>query len=323
MSYTNNIVLYQLNNIIIYKTLHEEDNVENYEKAEEILKSMKTKFTPENIIKIKKIDEQVYDFLVELIKTKKSKIINNYQRRKKVKLLYELMKIKGVGIKTSLKIITNYNLKHFSDLKPEMLSTETQRIGLKYFSSFNVPFNREVAEYYINTIKTEAKLVDSIIDVIPAGSYRRERNKLNDLDILIICEKKNKAQKAMVKLKTIITENYGIIKFIDGTFYIGFLMKNDIDGIPHHIDIKAFSEREKPSALLYFTGNRYFNINVRKRAIRMGFKLNEYGLYNKEGKRFKLRSEEEILAKLGLENIEPNKRTFTPDTSLLQYIKKN
>ena len=86
--------------------------------------------------------------------------------------------------------------------------------------------------------------------------------------------------------------------------YMGFFkFKNIIS----RIDINLLPYKSMYSGLLYFTGSREFNQNMRYIAKKQGYKLNEFGLF-KNNKRIKINSEKDIFNKLGLEYIKPENR---------------
>src|SRR5262249_6492407 len=71
------------------------------------------------------------------------------------------------------------------------------------------------------------------------------------------------------------------------------------------IDLRVVEPKSWGAAMHYFTGSKAHNIRMRERAIKMGFKLNEYGLFDSADKCVASESEEEIFAKLGLPYIPP------------------
>lgn len=91
--------------------------------------------------------------------------------------------------------------------------------------------------------------------------------------------------------------------------YMGFCKykKNPV----RRIDMRYVPAKSYYTALIYFTGSRNFNIMLRNLANALGYKLNEYGLYKKKGKkeiRIKIKSEKDVFEKLGLEFVPPEDR---------------
>jgi len=77
----------------------------------------------------------------------------------------------------------------------------------------------------------------------------------------------------------------------------------------YRIDIRFVPYNSYYTSLLYFTGSKLFNINMRKKAKKLGFKLNEYGLY-KNNKIIEIKSEKDIFKHLNIEYLKPKLRNF-------------
>ena len=74
-------------------------------------------------------------------------------------------------------------------------------------------------------------------------------------------------------------------------------------------DIRLFTKDNFGSGLLYFTGDKQHDIWMRKKAMKLGWKLNEYGLfYKKTGKRLAGKTEKEIYSKLKIKMLKPELR---------------
>jgi len=135
-----------------------------------------------------------------------------------------------------------------------------------------------------------------------AGSFRRGKETVGDLDILVIggagviseFVKMPGVQKVIAKGPT-----KGSVQLSGGL----------------QVDLRVVGEKEFGSALLYFTGNKQHNISLRKLAIKKGYKLSEYGLF--KGKKWLCgKTEEEIYHKLGMQYIEPEMRTNNGEIDL-------
>ena len=80
------------------------------------------------------------------------------------------------------------------------------------------------------------------------------------------------------------------------------------NGLLRRIDIRYMPYDCYYSAILYFTGSKDFNKKMRQIALTMGYTLNEYGLYNQNGKPFTINSEKDIFDILNMEYLIPSKR---------------
>jgi DNA polymerase/3'-5' exonuclease PolX len=110
-----------------------------------------------------------------------------------------------------------------------------------------------------------------------------------------------------------------VSRLIKKNFIIDSLTKSDVKtkymGIfkwknsqPRRIDIRLFPLESYYSALLYFTGSKDFNRQMRLNAIAHDYTLNEYGLFDEKNKLIKVNSEKELFDILGMEYVDPSKR---------------
>ncbi len=132
--------------------------------------------------------------------------------------------------------------------------------------------------------------------VIVAGSIRHKKETIGDIDILAIAKDSSKAMDAFRKAgaKTLST----------GSTKTMIILKNGFQA-----DLRVVKPESFGAALLYFTGPVSFNIEVRKIAISKGYKLSEYGLFDrKTGKLIASKDEESIFKKLGLKYVKPEDR---------------
>jgi DNA polymerase (family 10) len=93
-------------------------------------------------------------------------------------------------------------------------------------------------------------------------------------------------------------------------------LKNGLD-----VDLRVVSEESFGAALAYFTGSKDHNIQMRELAIKKGWKLNEYGLFDKNEKMIAGRTEEEIYEALDLEWIPPEMRENKGEIELARQRK--
>ena len=291
-------------------------------KVVKILKKYPHKITSgEQLLGIKGIGKGSANRINEILKTGELKEIKLTPISKKyLKYVRELEKVIGIGRKTAYELVTKYNIKSVEELKRAHKSkkiTLNKQIlmGLKYHGVYkmNIP-RREIMEIdkYIHKV---ARKIDCELHIIISGSYRRKRLISNDIDILIT------HPKVKTKADMKIYPNY-LIQFVrtltkveflvdDLTYedfetkYMGFCKyKNNP---VRRIDIRYVPDESYYPALVYFTGSRDFNINLRSLAISLGYTLNEYALF-KGRKMIKISSEKELFNLLGLEYVAPEFR---------------
>jgi DNA polymerase (family X) len=212
---------------------------------------------------------------------------------KKIKVLYEKLKIKTVkDLREAIEKKKIRKLTGFGE-KTEKILLE----GIKIISNKRRFSNSEVAPIVKKFLKMFKALpyVDKI-DV--AGSFRRKQETVGDLDFLIVSKNPELVMNTFTKIKNVLA----II--VKGKTKSSVRIKNGLQ-----IDLRVVPEESYGAALLYFTGNKQHNIELRKLALKKGLRLNEYSLSDiKTGKIVASKTENEIYSKLGLKYIEPEKR---------------
>ena len=172
----------------------------------------------------------------------------------------------------------------------------------------------ETAQQLVTYIKSFGKEIDA---VTPAGSLRRGKETIGDLDLLV-----TPAGKASQKLVDSIAAH--ILKYPEiqqvlahGENKVSFILKNEMQ-----VDVRIIERESYGAALLYFTGSKEHNVTLRGRANEMGYTLNEYALSTLKGEQpVASRTEEDIYAKLKLHYIEPELRENTGEIATAEHSK--
>ncbi len=147
-------------------------------------------------------------------------------------------------------------------------------------------------------IEATLAAIPGVEQVAVAGSIRRRRETVGDIDVLVAAEADagERASEAFVGVPEVVAT------LARGPSKTMVRLDNGLDA-----DLRVVAPHSFGAALMYFTGSKAHNIALRKLAIARGWKLNEYGLF--EGERaIAGRTEAEVYAKLGLEWIAPELR---------------
>lgn len=179
---------------------------------------------------------------------------------------------------------------------------------------FRINKAEQTAEQVIEYIRQLGKEIDF---VTPAGSLRRGKETIGDLDLIV-----TPAGKSSQKKVDAICEH--ILKFppieqvlAHGENKVSFRLPNGMQ-----VDVRVIAAESYGAALLYFTGSKEHNVALRGRANDMGYTLNEYALTTLKGGKFVAgKSEEEIYSKLKLPYIEPEMREMTGEIEAAEQEK--
>ena len=275
----------------------------------------------DELIKIKGVGEGTIRRIKEIIETGKlSEIKITKEDKIYLKMIEELEDIYGIGRITAYKLFKQYRIKSIDELIERVNSGEIEvsdniKIGLKYVNKLDTKIPRsdidEFKEYILDILlEIDPKLFGTV-----CGSYRRLKETSGDVDLIII---HNDYKHLNDKIKTNYIDIF-INHLIKNNIIIESLTKTDVKtkymGIfkwkvskPRRIDVRFIPYESYYSAILYFTGSKDFNTNMRLNAIAQNYTLNEYGLYDENNKLIKVDSEKEIFDILGMEYITPDKR---------------
>jgi len=142
------------------------------------------------------------------------------------------------------------------------------------------------------------KAVPGVREAVAAGSFRRRRDAVGDVDVLVTTADAN-ASAAIAAF----TSLSGVTRVLaKGTTRASVVLSSGLQ-----VDLRVVPPASFGAAWLYFTGSKPHNIALRKLAQDAGLKLNEYGLY-RDGRRIAGATEPSIYEALGLHWIEPELR---------------
>ncbi|MFW7380259.1 MAG: DNA polymerase/3'-5' exonuclease PolX [Oligoflexus sp.] len=223
--------------------------------------------------------------------------------------LLELLEIQGLGPKGVRKI---YDTLHVSNLN--QLQELAQKGGLSKVPGFGQKtqlklmeeINRKVESgkrYLLPAMEAKVEELVKFIQLIPgvkkvtaAGSFRRRKATIGDLDLVVSCKRDSRVMDYFVK--------HGQVSEVlsKGPTRSAVRLNNGFQ-----VDVRVVPESSYGAALLYFTGSKSHNIALRRIAQSQGKKINEYGLYQ-ETKKLAGFTEKDIYKNLGLSFIEPELR---------------
>jgi DNA polymerase (family 10) len=207
---------------------------------------------------------------------------------KRVKLLYDKLKVRTLDdLRRVLKAGRLGELRGFGPIIEKKISAALEKPRVE--KRFKLAVAEAEAEALVGFLRNGGR-------VVVAGSYRRRRDTVGDLDVLVTA-----ADGAAVGDKLVRYENVREI-LAHGPTRTTVVLHSGLQ-----VDVRAVPEDSYGAALLYFTGSKAHNIALRALANEHGWKLNEYGLFAGK-RRIAGGSEDEVYGKLGLPFIAPELR---------------
>ncbi|MGP8214448.1 MAG: DNA polymerase/3'-5' exonuclease PolX [Bacteroidia bacterium] len=288
-----------------------------YDKASRIIGSMQEDISGyaknKTLEEIPGIGEGIAEKITEYINTGK---IAKFEELKKLAPhnLMDMMEITGFGPQSLKKIHNELNINSKEELTKALQNGSIARIkgfGAKKVENMlkGLKLHKTIEERMLlwNALETgeaivaQLKKLPGIKEAELAGSLRRRKETIGDIDILVSCGKKDRKK---------------IVDFFTGKEMADrILAKGDTKvSIIHkdsgrQVDLRMVEEEEWGSALQYFTGSKEHNVHLRTIAKDKGYKISEYGIFNiKNDVRVAGKTEEEIYKTLGFKIMPPEMR---------------
>ena len=278
------------------------------ENLEEDIKDIYQKKGFKGVKAIPGIGESIAKKIEEYLKTGKIKYYEEFKKRYPVDI-EELTSVEGVGpkmVKVLYEKLGITNLKELEEAAREGKIRSLPGFGEKTEQNIlqGILFLKKSGGRFLlgevlplaQEIEKRLKKVKGVKKISLAGSLRRRKETIGDVDILVVATKPEAVMEEFVKLP-------GIIKvWGKGTTKSSIRLESGID-----VDLRVIPEKSFGSALQYFTGSKEHNIALRKIAIDLGLKLNEYGIF--KGNKFVAgKTEEEVYKILKMQWISPELR---------------
>ncbi|WP_031499040.1 DNA polymerase/3'-5' exonuclease PolX [Bryobacter aggregatus] len=227
----------------------------------------------------------------------------------------ELLKIQGLGPKSIAVLIEQFRVSTIDDLERicrEQKLRDLPRMGAKLEEKILksiAQYRRSAGRFLIdfatetaNEVKDLFASIPGITSISPAGSVRRGKETIGDVDILVAGEN------ALESLE--VFARWGKVDELLAKGENKASARVGVEGI--QVDVRALPESSFGAAMQYFTGSKEHNVNLRTRAIRLGYTLNEYSLSRESnGEVIASATEAEIYQALGLAYIPPELRENT------------
>jgi DNA polymerase (family 10) len=298
----------------------------SYERAAELLEGLSEPVAelaadPAKLTALPGIGERLAEHIQEILKT------GDYSLRQKLLKKYphtllDLLTLQSLGPKKVALLWKTFRAATVADVeklaregklrdvpgfgeKSEQNILKAVAVFQKSSGRFLISAADQTAEHLMAYVGELGKRVGSLTS---AGSLRRGKETVGDLDLLLTLPEKHSSAKEVEAIAQHILKYPAIEQVLaHGENKLSFRLQSGMQ-----VDVRLLERKSFGAALLYFTGSKEHNVALRGRANKMGYTLNEYALSTLKGERPVAReTETEIYAKLGLPYIEPELRENT------------
>jgi DNA polymerase (family 10) len=275
---------------------------------------------PKKLLEVPGIGQTMAKNLTEICATGEFKLHKELIGKYKPSML-ELLKISGLGPKTIQLIWSAFQVADVNGVEklakegklrelPRMSEKSEQKIlkAIETYRSISGRFLLDDADATARKLIEHITPLQGVENIAPAGSLRRGRETVGDLDILITgtaCEDDARRAAAIEHVLTF----PGIMEVLaKGDNKVSFRLRSGLQ-----VDVRLLPRASFGAAMQYFTGSKMHNVTLRQRALKMRLTLNEYGLaeLNDKGEAGKIvagKAEEDIYNRLKLAYIPPEMR---------------
>src|SRR5881392_3378364 len=271
---------------------------------------------PKKVLEIPGIGKGMLLNLQEMFKEGRLQLHTDLLKRYQPTML-DLLKIQGLGPKTISLIWSAYQVSDLEGVEklaregkihilPRMGEKQEQKLlkAIQDYRRIAGRFLLDVAENEAKKIADHLSNFPGVEKVTPAGSLRRGRETVGDLDLLVTgncCAQEEQRNKVLEQILGFPGIHEVLAK---GENKVSFRLRSGMQ-----VDVRLLPPDSFGAALQYFTGSKNHNVTLRQRALKQGYTLNEYGLVRMEdNQRVAGKTEEEIYKKLGLAFIAPELR---------------
>jgi DNA polymerase (family 10) len=263
-----------------------------------------------NIEEIPGIGKSIHEKIAEIAATGKCRLLEEL-RQKTPPGLTELLRLEGLGPKKVKLLYESLGVDSVDRLEKAAqagrlrdlagMGEKTEEKILKSIDQFRAGIGRfklSTGFIFAEALERYLREVSGVKRIDPAGSLRRRRETVGDLDLLAICAKSSKVMDRFTA--------YGEIQEVisRGETKSSVRLRNGLQ-----VDLRVLDEESYGAALHYFTGSKAHNVAIRERAKEMGLKVSEYGVFRaRDEKRLAGDLEEEVFRAVGLPFIPPELR---------------
>jgi DNA polymerase (family 10) len=260
--------------------------------------------------KIPGVGKSIAATITEVLDTGESKVLEEL-RESLPPGVRQLMELEGVGPKNAMRLVEELKLSSIDDLEKAAREGEVRELkGFGEKKEQNIL--QSISDYRNRQTRFLLGAILPIVDDIlawmrkspavlradVAGSYRRRRETIGDLDLLVASNDPDASSKRFVEMPPVErVVSHGSTK--STVFLRGHLQ----------VDCRVVPPETYGAALQYFTGSKDHNVKLRTIGLKLGYKLNEYGLFRREDDSLVAsETEKEIYRALGMDYVQPELR---------------
>jgi len=259
------------------------------------------------------VGKSISAVISEVLDTGQSKVLEEL-RESLPKGVRDLMELEGVGPKLAMRLNQELGVASIDDLEKAAKEGRVRElkgfgpkkeanilVSIEAYRSRQTRFLLGAILPVVDQLTKYMRESDAVLKVEVAGSARRRKETIGDLDVLASSMKPEEVTQCFITMPPVIR----VVSH--GTTRSTVVLEGQIQ-----VDLRVVAPEEYGSALQYFTGSKEHNVKLRTIGVKKGFKLNEYGLFDRDtDRRVAGEDEEGIYRALGMDLMPPELRENT------------
>jgi DNA polymerase (family 10) len=265
----------------------------------------------EDLTELSDIGESLADKIVQIVQTGRLEQLDQLRGEVPAGLL-DILNIEGVGPKRTEQLWQQLGVETLDELEEAAEAGEVRQLdgfgekteqnileGIERARKGRGRTRLDVAEERAEPLLEYLRDGESVEEVVAAGSYRRRRATVGDLDLLVVCGDRESVMERLVDYDEVVDvasqgETRSTVRLRGGL----------------QVDLRAVAADSYGAALHYFTGSKEHNIACRQRGVERGLKINEYGVFeaDEEEQQVAGATEEEIYETIEMAYVPPELR---------------
>ncbi|HEX4104129.1 MAG TPA: DNA polymerase/3'-5' exonuclease PolX [Candidatus Paceibacterota bacterium] len=267
------------------------------------------------LLEIPAVGASIAEKIEEFIKTGKVEYYEKLKKRTPVDL-ESLSRVEGLGPRSVKKLYQKLDVRNLEDLEAAAKAGKIAKLAgfgprsqEKILKSIGFATSSSNQRFILGYMLPQIRKIQAHLEAVPgaqkvtvAGSARRKKDTIGDVDILAIA----KDPVAMMKSFVVMPDVVNVIAH--GETKSSVKLRSGVN-----VDLRVVPKASYGAALNYFTGSKDHNVALRRIAVAKKWKLNEYGLFSISGSEKKIggETEEDLYKKFGMDYIEPELRENT------------
>ncbi len=234
----------------------------------------------EDLTRLPGIGKEMARHITELVTTGEMSVLSELREKIPVTLV-EIMGLPGVGPKSARKLWDELGIETVEELKAAAEEGRVAELkgfgekkqaqilaGVEQFHRHSARYRLDEADRFVGPLLEHLRVLPEVEKAEVAGSYRRRRETVGDIDVLVLSDDPGP-----------VMDHFVAYAAVERVLAAGETRGSIVLRSGLQVDLRIVSAESYGAALVYFTGSKEHNIRLRQRALDRGYTVSEYGVF--------------------------------------------